>query len=296
MEERQKLTILVVGGHPADVFDHCGGTLCHHVQAGDRVVGLAMTQGLRIHDIVLSEKFRNGIPDDAREEFERIKKEREEAKYQETRDACACLGINEVRFLSYDDDVLIENNAMIKSVAKVIRDVRPNIIITHYPFEEGGVGSHHANTARIVMHAIQLAATVDFETSVPGWRIAQTFFMIASSLTQSHGLLGAMNAPFVPFYVDITDVIERKVAALNCMKSQQYGGRYALKRTEVNEGAYGHHNRTAYCEAFVPANPDLYHLLPVSKQRLAWENEQELETRKRGSLMKVPFLYDIDRE
>lgn len=46
MEE--KLRILVVGGHPADVFDHCGGTLAHHVKNGDRVTCLALTQGLRI--------------------------------------------------------------------------------------------------------------------------------------------------------------------------------------------------------------------------------------------------------
>ena len=58
----QKLTILVVGGHPADVFDHCGGTMAHHVAQGDRVVCLALTQGLRIHDVVISEKYRNGIP------------------------------------------------------------------------------------------------------------------------------------------------------------------------------------------------------------------------------------------
>ena len=43
---KEKLTILVVGGHPADVFDHCGGTLAHHVAQGDRVVCLALTQGL----------------------------------------------------------------------------------------------------------------------------------------------------------------------------------------------------------------------------------------------------------
>ena len=35
---REKLTILVVGGHPADVFDHCGGTMAHHIQQGDNVV------------------------------------------------------------------------------------------------------------------------------------------------------------------------------------------------------------------------------------------------------------------
>ena len=51
----KKLTILVVGGHPADVFDHCGGTLAKHIANGDRVVCLAITQGLNVHDIVITQ-------------------------------------------------------------------------------------------------------------------------------------------------------------------------------------------------------------------------------------------------
>ena len=242
---------------------------------------------------MISEKYRDGIPEGEREEFEKTLKEREEVKYPEARDACACFGIEDVRFLSFDDNVLLETVPIIEAVAAVIRDVKPNIVITHYPFENGGIGSHHATTSKIVTHALELAGRVDFKTSTPGWRIARMFYMIASPLTQSLGLLGAMHTPFVPIYVDITDVIEKKVQALNCMVSQQYGGNYALKRTEVNEGSYGHHMRTAYCEAFVPASPDFCHLLPVSEQRLAWENEQELVTRERGGKMIVPYLKDL---
>lgn len=287
---KEKLTILVVGGHPADVFDHCGGTLAHHVAQGDRVVCLALTQGLRIHDIVISEKYRGGIPEDEVAEFERIAAERAAAKEQETRDACACFGITDVRFLSYDEEVLLENNAMIKSVAAVVRDVKPNIVITHYPYEEGGVGNHHATTGRIVNHAVELATTTDYENNIPAWRTAQMFYMIAAFHTQCENLLGTMHMPFIPFYVDVTDVIELKIKALECMVSQQYGGVYARKRTEVNEGCFGHMMRTAYCEGFVPVHPDLYHTLPISQQRLDWANEPEAETRARGGRMIVPYL------
>ena len=57
----EKLRILVIGGHPADVFDHCGGTMAHHIKDGDRVTCLALTQGLSIHDTVVSEVFRFGV-------------------------------------------------------------------------------------------------------------------------------------------------------------------------------------------------------------------------------------------
>jgi len=287
---REKLTILVVGGHPADVFDHCGGTMAHHVAQGDTVVCLALTQGLRIHDIVISEKYRTGIPEEEKEEFERVAAERAAAKEQETRDACAVFGIKDVRFLSYDEEVLLENVPMIKAVAAVIRDVKPNIVITQYPYEEGGVGNHHSTTGKIVNHAVELATTTDYENNIPAWRTAQQFYMIPSFYTQCENLLGTMHMPFLPFYVDISDVIDLKIKALECMVSQQYGGLYARKRTECSEGAFGHMMRTAYCEAFVPVHPDLYYTLPISQQRLDWANEMEIETRNRGGKMIAPFL------
>ena len=264
--------------------------MAHHIAQGDRVVCLALTQGLRIHDVVISEKYRNGIPADEVEEFERISAERAAAKEQEVRDACACLGITDVRFLSYDEEVMLETVPIIKAVAAVVRDVKPNIVITHFPYEEGGVGNHHATTGKIVNHAVELATTTDYENNIPAWRTAQQFYMIPDFANQCHDVLGTMHMPFVPFYVDITDVVEKKVQALECMVSQQYGGIYARKRTEVAEGMFGHMMRTAYCEGFVPVHPDLYYTLPISQQRLDWANEMEIETRNRGGRMIVPYI------
>ena len=286
----KKLTILVVGGHPADVFDHCGGTLAKHIANGDRVVCLALTQGLNVHDIVITQKYRNGIPEAERADFEKTCREREEIKYRETREACACFGIDDVRFLSYSENFLFETNeGLINGVAKIVREVKPNVLITHFPFEGGGLNDH-AVAARIAMRGAGLAHRADFENNIPGWSIAQTFFMIASVQTQSLGLLGYMHNPYIPVYVDVSDVIDKKVRALFCMKSQQYDNDYATKRTEVNEGAFGHHTGTAYAEAFVPAGPTLYNLLPVSEVALSRENEPEINSRLRGGKMTVPYM------
>ena len=67
------MNILVIGGHPADVFDHAGGTLAHHVQNGDHVTCLALTQGLRVHDIVVSEIFRFGTEGYSEEQINKMK-------------------------------------------------------------------------------------------------------------------------------------------------------------------------------------------------------------------------------
>ena len=95
----ENLRLLVIGGHPADIFDHCGGTLCHHIKRGDSVTCLAMTQGLRIHDKIVSEKLRFGLDDLKEEEIQNLLAEREKIKYDDVRKACALFGITDIRFL-----------------------------------------------------------------------------------------------------------------------------------------------------------------------------------------------------
>ena len=284
------LTILVVGGHPADVFDHCGGTLAHHIGNGDHVTTLALTQGLRIHDEVISEVFRFGTKGYTQEQIDRICREREQVKYKEVIDACALFGITDVRFLSYDDKMLQVTMEMINAVAKTIRDVRPDIVITHYPLENGGIGSHHGNTGKIVMDAIELAGTVDFEDKNPGHRTPQVFFMSPIEATIRSNILSAECLAYCNYYVDITDVAELKVKAMDIMRSQQYQGPYARRHTEVWSGKDGHFMDTGYCESFVTYHPEVGHLLSVSDYLRMKSNEPEKDKRARCSQMIAEFM------
>ena len=286
----ENLRILVVGGHPADVFDHCGGTLAHHTRRGDKVTALALTQGLRIHDVVISEKFRFQKEEISPEELENIIKEREQVKYDEVRRACALFGITDVRFLSYDDKVLQLTTEMIVAVAKVIRDVKPHIVITHYPLENGTIGSHHGNTGKIVMDAISLAGTVDYDDPNTPWRVPQVFFMNPLEATIKSSVLASEPSAYCNYYVDITDVVDLKVKALDIMVSQQYEGAYARKHTECWDGKNGHFMGIAYAEAFITCYPEIGDFLQVSKERLERANEPEKATRERGSVMIAPFV------
>lgn len=288
----EKLRLLVIGGHPADVFDHCGGTLAHHVQNGDHVTCLALTQGLRIHDVVVSEVFRFGTAGYSHEEIERICKEREEAKYQEVRDACAVFGIDDVRFLSYDDKMLQVTMPMIDAVAKVIREVRPDIIITHYPQSDGNVTNHHGNAAKIALDGAALAGTVDFDDPNPAWRTPQFAFMINPSDGMAFTALSGHSQAVANYFVDVTDVVEQKVRALDMMKSQQYGGQYARKSVESWNGVFGFFKGTSYCEGFVMNRPEVGHLLSVSDYLRIRANEPEKNHRTRDTQLlayKVPY-------
>jgi len=286
----EQLRLLVVGGHPADVFDHCGGTLALHARRGDSVTALALTQGLRIHDVVISERMRFATERPQAEELDKLLQERQEAKYAEVRKACGLLGITDVCFLSYDDKTLLVTSPLIEAVARVIREVKPDIILTHYPLEEGGIGSHHANAGKIVMDAVAFAGTVDFDDPHPAHRTPQVFFMAPGEATFRGTALAGGASSFCDYYVDITPVVEEKVRALDSMRSQQYGGNYARRSVEVWNGKDGFYLGIPYAESFIRCYPEVGDGLTVSPYRRQKANEPELETLHRMSTMIAPFV------
>ena len=65
-------------------------------------------------------------------------------------------------------------------------------------------------------------------------------------------------------FIDITDVADKKVAALDCLVSQGYGGAYARKRIETSDGAMGMAGGVAYAEAFISQQAETHYHLPVT--------------------------------
>ena len=288
----KKLKLLVIAAHPADMFDHCGGTLLHHTRRGDEVVAVSMTHGLRIHDIIVSEQFRfqNEKLDD--DKLNELIKERTLEKNKEVIEACKLFGVTDVRFLNYNDDILLVTEDKIRAVARVIRDVKPDIIITHYPLTElYGCESSHGNVGKIVLNAFGYAGTVDFSDENTSHRTAQMFFMTPIDATGiKYNVLSGLTPCYCDFYVRITDVIEEKVKALDKMRSQQYGGIYAKKTTETWNGVQGTVISEAYAEGFIRFYPEYDDYLTVGKYRLDRQNEEEIKTRKRFSQMITPNI------
>jgi 4-oxalomesaconate hydratase len=285
-----KMTILVVGGHPADVFDHCGGTLAHHIRKGDSVTCLTLTQGLRIHDEVVSEVFRFGTQNYSREDIKRICEEREQVKLNEVKEACALFGITDVRSLRYDDKFLMVTEELINALAKVIREVKPDLLITHWPKENGNTMAHHGNTAKIAIAAAALAGTVDFEDPNPAWRITDIAFMLHIADTTASQALDIGEQARPNYYVDITDVADLKAKALSKMKSQRYDqGKYPWKITETQDGGFGTMCWRPYCEAFVLNKPFVEDTIKLSKNWRTRANEPELDKMARDFNMMVPY-------
>jgi LmbE family N-acetylglucosaminyl deacetylase len=276
------ITILCVGGHPADTFDSAGGTLAHHVANGDAVTVVALTAGTRIHDVVISDtlRFEERIPD--ANDLAALMAERAAVKEDEVRRACAFLGITDVRFFGYDDAVLSVSEELVLRMASLIREIRPDVVVTHHPNELGEYGNHHAMTAQLVLNAIAAAHGVGMGDPNPPHRVAQVFFTVHALVMPSNVLAGSL-AWYPDVVVDITDVVEAKVRALDAMRSQQYGGNYARKTIEMVDGALGSVGGVAYGEGFMTYQPDVTRLFPVSEWQLQRASESEADLMRRRS-------------
>lgn len=262
------LTLLVIGAHPADIFDQSGGTMAHHARRGDRVAACVLTHGARVHDAVISdEMFRaESVPDADR--LQQMMVERADVKAQEVRSACARLGCEELYFLGLDDAVLLLSEDAVRQVARLVRQVRPHVVLTHFPREGSTTTNPHAIAGQIALYGMQLAGSVDPGDTNRPHKVSQTFFFGTGAAPLPRDVWGAEGGYYNDVFIDITDVVDDKLAALDELVSQGYGGAYARKRIETSDGAFGNAVRCAYAEGFIKMNAECHHFLPVTDHAL----------------------------
>lgn len=294
------IRLLLVGAHPADTFDQAGGTLAHHVAQGDQVTVVSVTTGVRSHDWeLIDEKDRGGRRLDVEQ---RVRAEREK-KLVELKKACEILGIEDVRTLDFDDDQELLREELVAAVAEVIREIRPDVVITHHPYEDWGL-KLHATVGRAAMFAYRKAATAGRGNALPPHRVPAIYFMNPTAyvgVTLSNAF-----AARIDLYVDISDVIDRKVKAMDCISSQYYGGSYARKRAEAADGHYGANAQVPYAEAFQRYWQWVTYTLPVSDFEIKRMEEPIEESMNRQGIMTaayiplpegaVPASYEIEKE
>ena len=255
--------ILIVAAHPADSFDQAGGTMAHHVAQGDQVTCVVATTGVRSHHWQLAEeKRRKGASFDIEERIQAAVEE----KLEETRRACRILGFDDVRDLGFEDDDILVTQEKIEAIAEAIREVKPDIIISHHPYETGGL-KMHGTIGQSTVYAWQLAHGAGRGTQ-QRHPVPSIYFMNPIAYVGSNSLEYASTSR-VDLVVDISDVIDKKVLALDQIGSQYYGGAYSRKRAEMEDGHFGGKGYVAYGEAFQRFMPMVRYTLPVTDAELA---------------------------
>ncbi|MFH1005953.1 MAG: PIG-L deacetylase family protein [Candidatus Latescibacterota bacterium] len=284
---RRPIQIMLVAAHPADSFDQAGGTLAHHVEYGDRVTILvAMTGARSHHSRLMEERRQKGAEFDVEEKIQQAADE----KLAEVRKACSILGFDDVRDLGFEDDDVTVTQDKIDAIANVIREVKPDLMILEHPYENSGL-TMHATIGQATIQALEVAAgTGHGKQERHG--VPSVYFMNPMAWEGSNSL-GYGGTSRADLYVDISDVIEKKVQAMDCIASQFYGGSYARKCAEIQDGVNGNRVGVAYAEQFQSYGPMLRYTLPITNAQLDRVNESSEITMGRlsemaGGLLPLP--------
>jgi LmbE family N-acetylglucosaminyl deacetylase len=191
-------TVLVVGAHPDDIDFGAAGTLATWTDAGVRVVYCIVTDGdAGGFDSAVSRAAMVGI------------------RRAEQEAAAKVVGVEEVEFLGYPDGRLLASLDLRRDLARVIRRVRPGRVLAQSP---------ERNWRRIqASHPDHLAAGEATLCAVyPDARNEFAFPELLEEGLEPHvaSEVWLMASPRADHLVDITDSIDRKVAALRSHVSQ----------------------------------------------------------------------------
>ena len=196
MSDKQRL--LAIFAHPDDETFRCGGTLALLAQRGVRVQVLTATRG--------QAGSRGDPPLCAPEELPAVRE-------SELRCACAALGIQPPILLDYQDGQLSEADPekIVSEILAVIREVRPQMILTYGP---DGVSGHpdHIAIGRFAAEAFHRAADV----------VALYTIAVPRSLAETLGMtqIHTVSDEAITLTVDVSTVWDAKMAAICCHRTQ----------------------------------------------------------------------------
>jgi LmbE family N-acetylglucosaminyl deacetylase len=144
----------------------------------------------------------------------------------------------------------------------LIREFRPHLVVTHHA--SGDIVPDHSETGRAVLHACHCAGRPGFESSLPV-HIVKDLFVWGLGISERAQRLTGSPSVLPELYIDISDMIEKKINAMVAFVSQQYTPEMIKRRMEVFEGHYGMESGTSYAEPFFNTKPILLEELPIYK-------------------------------
>ncbi len=177
----QPLNLLAIGAHPDDAEMTSGGWLALAAKQGYRTGILHLTRG---------EMGTHGTP---------------ETREEEAREAAKILGCAAVEFAGLLDGFLNDDDASVRVVVDMLRKLRPDVVLApwfvcHHP--------DHEAAARLAKKAVHFAALKGYATELPAHRTQRLV----------HARYSVHVEP--SFFVDVSDVIETKKAAILAYRSQ----------------------------------------------------------------------------
>lgn len=184
------LDLLAIFAHPDDAELLCGGALIRSADRGERTGVVDLTRG---------EMGSRGTP---------------ELRAREAAAAAEVLGLAERRNAGLTDAHLQNTSEARAIVAGLLRELRPRVVVTHWP-----VGRHpdHRVASELVRDACYLSGLRNFEA--PGDPFRPLKLVYATAFRE--------DADPPSFVIEVTEQIDRKIAAIECYASQFEGATQA---------------------------------------------------------------------
>jgi N-acetylglucosamine malate deacetylase 1 len=183
------VNVLAVGAHPDDLEILCGGTLARFVKEGHDVVMCHATLGDRGSFVHTSEEIAA-------------------IRSRESKRAAEICGAEEATLGLHDGEVSAADPEQRRLVVDLVRDTRPDVIITHFPND---YMSDHNEVSKLIFDCSFHATLPLFETGKPHH----------DKVTPIYYMETIMGVAFQPTeYVDVTDLIDTKSAMLEAHETQ----------------------------------------------------------------------------
>ena len=221
------MRVLAVGAHPDDLELLCGGTLARFASEGHEVVMCHATTGNKGSYVHTSE------------EISRI-------RTAEAEQAAAICGAEHTTLELSDGEILATDVGQRRLVVDLVRESRPDLIITHSPND---YMSDHNEISKLVFDCSFHATLPLFATGKPHYnQVTPIYYMETPS--------GLGFAPTE--FVDISGVIETKVAMLQAHESQRswlrdHDGVDIVQQMRTANAFRGQQCGVDYAEGFVPS-------------------------------------------
>jgi len=182
------MNVLAIGAHPDDVEIACSGTLLRYASQGHGIF------------IALSTSGNQGSATLNREETARTRE-------AEARKSAEILGA-QIHFMGYDDEGLFDAPETRRSFINCIRRANPDVILTHWPEDKS---TDHGMTGKLTTQVLLSLQSANIPADEPPISKLPSVFYFDTGC----------GVDFCPeFYVDITEVIDRKKKAYACHESQ----------------------------------------------------------------------------
>lgn len=221
--------VMVIMAHPDDAEFTSAGTVARFVESGYRVQYVLATRGDK------GSADRNAVP-------EQLATTRE----AEQREAARVLGVEEVTFLGHKDGEVEVSLAFRSELALVIRQGQPDIVLTFDPWQRYQIHPDHRAVGQTALDAVAAARDHMYfaEQLVEGLtehRVHNVYFFASDQPN---------------YYVDISSTLEKKMAALQCHRSQ-IGDRNIADFIRARAASVGQEIGLAAAESF--------HYLPMMR-------------------------------